>query len=335
MPIVVDRHADHEPADDREHTEVAGDRGGGEEQDHDVGNEGRPHGAVSREMIRDDAAKRLANHEEDERQVPDQARDARDGPAPAERAFYEQRDRPENDPAGDVVDRRGAYGERRRPRVREPELHEDAAKDRNRGDRHGHREEQLEAEQWHGLGQPRVEPRRREIAHRKGDRESDQADENDRSPISAQVPLEFELETDLEHQEDQTDLGQTGEDRAGRSRKQLVHEVREEGTEQAGSQQETGEDLAGYVGLAESAHDHGDEPCREEDHDELIEQAKRDLLRACADRGFRAGRGARELRDDRRAEHYGWSITPRRPGCRAERSCPRGSSACSSPRAGA
>src|SRR5207253_6485493 len=105
--------------------------------------------------------------------------------------------------------------------------------------------------------------------------------------------------------------------------------------EQARPEQEPGEDLTRHVGLPEPPHDRRHEPCRKEDHDELIEQAERDLLRACADRGFRVGRGAWELRDDRRAEHYGWSIMPRRRGCRAERSCPRGSSACSSPTAGA
>jgi len=82
-----------------------------------------------------------------------------------------------------------------------------------------------------------------------------------------------------------------------------VHQVREQGPEQAWSQQEAGQDLAGHLGLAEPAHDSGHEPGREEDHDELVQQAERDLLRAGADRGFR-GRGTRKLRPDRRDEHY-------------------------------
>ena len=276
-PVAVQRHADHESADDREDPEVAGDRGGDEQHDNDVGNERQPHPAVAREMVRDGAAERLLEDEEDERQVRDQTGDPRDRPAPAERALHEQRDRSQNDPSRDIADGRGADRERRRPRVRETELHEDAAEDGDRRDRHGDREEEREAEQWHGLRQSRMEPRRGEIAHREGDRESDRADEDDRSAMAGQMPLELELQPDLEHQEDQSDLGQTGEDRAGRGGKELVHEAREKGAEQARSQQETGQDLAGHVGLAEPAHDRGHEPGREEDHDELIEQAEGDL----------------------------------------------------------
>src|SRR5207245_2623956 len=54
------------------------------------------------------------------------------------------------------------------------------------------------------------------------------------------------------------------------------------------------------------------QPGREEDQAEVIREAGRDALGAAAERGFRAGRGAWELRDDRRAEHYGKSIMPRR-----------------------
>ena len=153
--------------------------------------------------------------------------------------------------------------------------------------------------------------------------------------VSAQMPLELELEADLEHQEDETDLGQAREDGGGRGGKQGVHEVREERSEQARPQEHAGEDLTGHIGLAEPAHDRGHEPCREEDHDELVEQPECDLLRAAPDGGVRAGRGARDLGADRRAEHYRAGVTPPLGCCRAGRSCPRGSSACSCQRAGA
>ena len=108
-----------------------------------------------------------------------------------------------------------------------------------------------------------MEPRRRKVAQREGDREADQADDDDRSAASAQVPRELELEADLEHQEDQADLGQAGEDRTGGGRKQRVHEIRREGSEQAGPEQEAGEDLPRHVGLPESPYDRRHEPCRE------------------------------------------------------------------------
>ena len=102
-------------------------------------------------MARDGAPKRLADHEEDQGHVRGQARDPRDDPAPAEGALHEQRDRAEDDPSRHVVDRRGADREGGRPRVRETELHEDAAEYGDRGDRHRDSEEELEAEQRHGL----------------------------------------------------------------------------------------------------------------------------------------------------------------------------------------
>jgi hypothetical protein len=98
------------------------------------------------------------------------------------------------------------------------------------------------------------------------------------------VAPELELEADLEQQEDQSDLGQTREDRAGRYRKQRVYEAREQGAEKARPKQDTGEDLARHVGLTEPPHERGDEPGREEDHDQLIQKLERDLFGASAHR---------------------------------------------------
>src|SRR6185503_2006489 len=133
-----------------------------------------------------------------------------------------------DDPAGDVADRGGADREGGGPRMRQSELHEDAAQDGNGGDRHGHGEEELKAEERDRLQEPRVEPRRRAIPEREGNREREHTDEDDRSTVAAQMAMEFELEPDLEHQEDQADLGDAGEDRTGRRGKQLGHEARED-----------------------------------------------------------------------------------------------------------
>jgi len=213
------------------------------------------------------------------------------------------------------VDRRGADDQRGRPRVRKPELHEDAAQDRDGRDRHGHREEQLEAEQRHGLGQPRVKPRRREIAHHERNRDAEQADPNDGPAVASQVPVELELEPDLKHQEDQADLSESREDRAGRGMEEPVHEFREDRPQQARPEEQARKDLAGYVGLGQPPNDPGHDARRDEDRDELVQEPKRDLLGAGADgRLLTAGRDTGVRDDERRGAERGQDEQPEHRG---------------------
>src|SRR4029450_11688198 len=121
---------------------------------------------------------------------------------------------------------------------------EDEGEDGYGGERQGDGEEELKAEEGDRLQEPRVEPRRRAIPEREGNREREHTDEDDRSPVAAQMAAEFELETDLEHQEDQADLGDASEDRTGRRGKQLGHEAREDCSEHARPEQDAGQDLA-------------------------------------------------------------------------------------------
>ena len=167
--------------------------------------------------------------------------------------------------------------------MRQPEFHEDATQDRDGGDRHGNREEQLETEQGHGLGQPRVKPWRREIAHHERNCDAQQADHDDGSAVAAQVTVELELEPNLEHEEDQSDLSEPGENRARRGMEEPVHESREERPEQAGTEQEARKDLTGHVGLTQATNEPGHDACCHQNRDELIQQAERDLLSARPD----------------------------------------------------
>ena len=79
-----------------------------------------------------------------------------------------------------------------------------------------------------------TKPRRREVTHHERHHDADEADDDDGPAVAAQVPVELELEPDLEHQEYQADLGEPGKDGARGGMEQPAHEFRKENPEEAG-----------------------------------------------------------------------------------------------------
>ena len=164
-----------------------------------------------------------------------------------------------------------------------------------------------------------MKPWRREIAHHERNCDAQQADDDDGSAVAAQVTVELELEPNLEHEEDQSDLSEPGENRARRGMEEPVHESREERPEQAGTEQEARKDLTGHVGLTQATNEPGHDACCHQNRDELIQQAERDLLSARPDgRLLTAGRGMNregekcrdaESDEDGLPEHRGYRLS--------------------------
>ena len=196
-------------------------------------------------------------------------------------AADQQHDACQDDPACYIVHRRAGDGHRAQPGAQHLALGQDARQHRKGGDAHRRAQEQGELCKAHAVvGEARVEQQRQHGPQEEGHGDAGVAGEQGDLPLVPEQ-LAFQLQTDQEHEQHQTDLAQGAQVSQAFRREQRCRDARRRQSEQRWSEQDARDHLADHLGLVHLL----EQPAHQARHaqdDADLQQEQQDIGHQCS-----------------------------------------------------